>query len=89
MRQNVKKLILLLVIFLTFTGCGSENDSNDIYLSENRIADIAILKIEMEDIDSRISRIIKSNELISSSSSLPQICATCSGFTVRFAPDYA
>ena len=47
----MKKLILLLVIFLTFTGCNSGNNPNDIYLSENRIADLAILKIEMEGID--------------------------------------
>ena len=68
----MKKLILLLVIFLTFTGCDSVNNPNDIYLSENRIADLAILKIEMEDIDSKISHIIKSNERLSSSSPLSQ-----------------
>ena len=72
MRHHVKKLILLLVIFLTFTGCDSGNNPNDIYLLENRIADLAILKIEMEDIDSKISHIIKSNEQLSSSSPLPQ-----------------
>ena len=72
MRHHVKKLILLLVIFLTFTGCDSGNNPNDIYLSENRIADLAMLKIEMENIDSKISHIIKSNERISSSSPLSQ-----------------
>jgi hypothetical protein len=72
MRHHVKKLILVLVIFLTFTGCESVNNPNDIYLSENRIADLAILKIKMEDIDSRISHIIKSNERLSSSSPLSQ-----------------
>ena len=66
------KLILLLVIFLTFTGCDSVNNPNDIYLSENRIADLALLKIEMEKIDSEISRLINSNERLGSSSPLSQ-----------------
>jgi hypothetical protein len=54
----VKKLILLLVIFLTFTGCDSGNNAEN-RLSENRIADIVLLKIEIEDIDSTISHKIK------------------------------
>jgi hypothetical protein len=68
MRHHVKKLILLLVIFLTFTGCDSVNNPNDIYLSENRIADLALLKIKMEKIDSEISSLINSNERPGSSS---------------------
>ena len=64
----MKKLILLLVIFLTFTGYNSGNNPNDIYLSENRIADLAILKIQMEGIDSKISHIIRSNERLNPSS---------------------
>ena len=68
MRPHVIKLILLLVIFLTFTGCDSVNNPNDIYLSENRIADLALLKIKMEKIDSEISRLINSNERSGSSS---------------------
>ena len=64
----MKKLILLLVVFLTFTGCDSGNNPNDIYLSENRIADLALLEIQMEDIDLEISHIIRSNERLNPSS---------------------
>jgi hypothetical protein len=67
----VKKLTLLLSIFLVLTGCSSGNVAEN-KLSENRIADIVLLKIEIEDIDSTISHIIKSNERLSSSSPLSQ-----------------
>jgi hypothetical protein len=67
----MKKLTLLLSIFLVLTGCSSGNNAEN-RLSENRIADIALLKIEIENIDSTIFHIIKSNERLSSSSPLSQ-----------------
>ena len=71
MRFHVKKLTLLLSIFLVLTGCSSGNNADN-RLTENRIADIALLKIEIEDIDSKISHFIRLNERYSSSSSRSQ-----------------
>ena len=67
----MKKLTLLLSIFLVLTGCSSENNADN-RLSENRIADIALLKIEIGDIDSTISHFIRLSERYSSSSSRSQ-----------------
>jgi len=65
MRRHLKKLTLLLVIFLILTGCNFANDADN-KLSENRIADIILLKIKIDEIDMQISRLIISNNKFSS-----------------------
>ena len=72
MRHHVKKLILLLIIFLTYTGCDFGNNSNDIYLSKNRTADITLLEIEIKKIDSKITQLNIQNRELDSSSLLSQ-----------------
>ena len=71
MRLHVKKLTLLLSIFLVLTGCSSGNNA-EYKLSENRIADIAILKIRIENIDLEITRLITDNRKLNPSSKQSQ-----------------
>jgi hypothetical protein len=67
MRLHVKNLTLLLSIFLFFTGCSSGNNA-EYKFSENRIADIAILKIRMENNDLEITHLITHNRKLNPSS---------------------
>jgi hypothetical protein len=67
MRLHVKNLTLLLSIFLFFTGCSSGNNA-EYKFSENRIADIGILKIRMENNDLEITRLITHNRKLNPSS---------------------
>ena len=67
----MKNLTLLLSIFLFFTGCSSGNNA-EYKLSENRIADIAILKIRIEKTDLEITRLITHNRKLNSSSKQSQ-----------------
>ena len=65
----MKNLTLLLSIFLVLTGCSSGNNADN-RLSENRIADIALLEIKIKDIDSKTTRLTTSNRQLSPSSPL-------------------
>ena len=57
MSRHVKKLTLLLAILFSLAYCDSGNNLNDINLSKNRIADMTILKIKIENIDLEITSI--------------------------------
>jgi len=67
----VKNLTLLLSIFLFCTGCSSGNNA-EYKLSENRIADIAILEIRIANIDEEITRLITHNRKLNPSSKQSQ-----------------
>jgi len=58
MSHHVKKLTLLLAILFSLACCYSGNNLNDINLSKNRIADMTILKIKIENIDLEITSLI-------------------------------
>ena len=58
MSHHVKKLTLLLAILFSLACCDSGNNLNDINLSKNRIADMTILKIKIENIDLEITSLI-------------------------------
>ena len=67
MKFHTKKLSLLLVIFFCLTGCNFGDNSSK-KLSENRVADINLLQIKIDNIDSEITRLNMHNrELVSSS----------------------
>jgi hypothetical protein len=70
MRIHIKKLTLLLFVLFALARCDSVNNSDEIYLSQNRIADIALLEIQIKDIDSKITRLTTRNRQLSPSSSL-------------------
>jgi len=70
MRIHIKILTLLLFVLLALARCDSVNKSDQINLSKNRIADIALLEIRIEDTDSRITRLTISNRQLSPSSLL-------------------
>jgi len=70
MRIQIKKLTLLLFVLFALAGCDSVNNSDEINLSNNRIADIALLEIKIQDIDSEITQLIKSNKQLNPSSTL-------------------
>jgi len=67
MKFHLKKLTLLFIIFFCLTGCNFEDNSSK-ELSENRIAEIALLKIKIDDIDSEIIRLNMHNRELGSSS---------------------
>ena len=66
LRLHVKKLALLMIVLVFLAGCGSGNNAGDINSSLNRIADIILLKIEIENIDIQLSRITRIKSQISS-----------------------
>ena len=66
LRLHVKKLTLLMIVLVFLAGCGSGNNTDGINSSQNRIADIILLKIEIEDIDLQLSRLTRINSQISS-----------------------
>ena len=66
LRLHVKKLALLMIVLVFLAGCGSGNNADDINSSLNRIADIILLKIEIENIDIQLSRITRIKSQISS-----------------------
>ena len=68
MRIHIKKLTLILFVLFALARCDSVNNSDEINLSQNRIADIALLEIEIQNIDSQITQLIKSNKQLSPSS---------------------
>jgi len=70
MRIHIKKLSLLLFVFLALAGCDSGINSDENKLTENRIADIALLEIHIQDVDSEITQLVKSNKQLSPSSTL-------------------
>ena len=67
MNFHIKKLTLLVVIFFCLTGC-KLGDSSDKKLSENRVADIILLEIEIDKIDSEITSLNMHNRELDSSS---------------------
>ena len=67
MNFHIKKLTLLVVIFFCLTGCKFE-DSSDKKLSENRVADIILLEIEIDKINSEITRLNMHNRELDSGS---------------------
>ncbi len=66
LRLHVKKLTLLMIVLVFLAGCGSGNNAGDINSSLNRIADIILLKIEIENIDIQLSRLTRIKSQISS-----------------------
>ena len=66
LRLHVKKLTLLMIVLVFLAGCGSGNNTDDINSSQNRIADIILLKIEIEDIDLQLFRLTRIKSQISS-----------------------
>ena len=66
LRLHVKKLTLLMIVLVFLAGCGSGNNTDDINSSQNRIADIILLKIEIEDIDLELFRLTRIKSQISS-----------------------
>jgi hypothetical protein len=70
MRIHIKILTLLLFVLLALARCDSVNNSDQINLSKNRIADIALLEIKIKDIDSKTTRLTTSNRQLSPSSPL-------------------
>jgi hypothetical protein len=70
MRIHIKILTLLLFVLLALARCDSVNNSDQINLSQNRIADIALLEIKIKDIDSKTTRLTTSNRQLSPSSPL-------------------
>ena len=66
LRLHVKKLALLMIVLVFLAGCGSGNNADDINSSLNRIADIILLKIEIENIDIQLSRLTRIKSQISS-----------------------
>ena len=66
LRLHVEKLALLMIVLVFLAGCGSGNNTDDINSSLNRIADIILLKIEIENIDIQLSRLTRIKSQISS-----------------------
>ena len=70
MRTHIKKLTLLLFVLFALARCDSVNNSDEINLSKNRVADITLLEIKIQNIDSEIKQLIISNKQLSPSSTL-------------------
>ena len=59
----MKKLALLIIVLVFLAGCGSGNNTDDINLSESRIAEMTRLRWEIEQVDIEISKLARSSVL--------------------------
>ena len=48
-----------MIVLVFLAGCGSENNTNDINASENRIAELTRLNWEIEQVDKVISKLVR------------------------------